>query len=158
MKHRKNIISLFLLLLAWVLPVTAAASTTNLSTSVPADISLTVEVKGNGIVWVENQRITKTSVVSIPRNEDITISLQSGTGYRIASVHLNGADISNKLKNGKLTLDGMAFDSILSAHFVKRATVLPGDNPPTGDGIAKSVICCSMSMMALFVLLDKKRK
>lgn len=158
MKHGKNIISLFLLLLAWVLPVTAAASTTNLSTSVPADISLTVEVKGNGIVWVGNRRITKTGVVSIPRNEEITISLQSGTEYRIASVHLNGADISNKLKNGKLTLDSMAFDSILSVQFAKRATVLPGDNPPTGDGIAKSVICCSMSMLALLVLPNRKRK
>lgn len=158
MKHRKNIISLFLLLLAWVLPVTAAASTTTLSTSVPANISLTVEIKGNGTVWVGNQKITKTSVVSIPRNEDITISLQSGTGYRIASVYLNETDISNKIKNGNLILDNLAFDSVLSVHFVKHTTVLPGDNPPTGDAIVSSVICCSMSMMLLFFLLNRKRK
>lgn len=158
MKHRKNIISLFLLLLAWVLPVTAAASTTTLSTSVPTNISLTLEISGNGTVWVRNQKITKTSVVSIPRNEDITISFQSGTGHRIASVYLNGMDVSNKIKNGKLVLDSLSFDSVLSVRFVKYATVLPWDNPPTGDEIMGSLLCCSMSMMALFFLLNRKRK
>lgn len=158
MKHRKNIIFLFLLLLAWVLPVTAAASTTTLSTSVPANVSLTVEITGKGAVWIGNQKILKTSVVSIPRNQDITISIQSGTGYRLASVSLNGTNLSNKMQNGKMLLDDMAFDGVLTIRFVKHATVLPGENPPTGDKIVSSVTCCSMSMMALFCLLNRKHK
>lgn len=157
MKHRKNIIFLFLLLLAWLLPVTAAANTTTLSTSVPTTVSLTVEINGKGTVWVDDQKLTKTNTISIPRNQDVSVTIQAGNGYRLASVSLNDADVGGKIRSGKLTLDGMAFDGVLSVRFAKYATVLPGENPPTGDKIVVFMLCCSMSMMTLFLILKKKR-
>lgn len=130
MKHRKNIISLFLLLLAWVLPVTAAASTTTLSTSVPANVSLTVEIAGKGTVWVGNQKLAQTGTVFVPRHDQIQISLRPNQGYEVASVLLNGVNITSQMKNGNLTLKMNGADQTLAVEFVRTENQLPKPDFP----------------------------
>ena len=136
----------------------ANANSTTITTTVPSDCLLQVSITGRGRVWIDGKPMHTSETLSIQRHKRLVIEFQPGLGYQMASVSLNGVDITQKLYSGKLTLDGISFDSVLTVVFVKKSAVWPGSNPPTGDGIMDSAICCGMSMMALFIIPNRKRK
>ena len=134
MKHRKRITSLFVLLLAWVLllcmPVSVAAGSTDLTTSVPSNVTLTVEVGGKGTVWVGIHRIRREQTLSVPRNEQTETSLRPDRGYEVASILLDGTDITSQMKNGTLTLDVTGTEHKLSVAFARSNSQYPKPDLP----------------------------
>lgn len=150
-------ITIILILLTLYLPISVRANETTLITTVPTHCSLQVIITGRGTVSVNGKATQKSASFSVKRHEDIAIEIQSGLGYQIASVSLNGSDMTEELHSGKLMIDAQSSDSILSIIFVKKDVIWPDANPPTGDSIISSVICCGVSMIGLLTLHKRKR-
>ena len=72
------------------MPVRALALTTVLSTNVPDEVSLRVEITGEGTVTVGEVLITATGTVSVKRHQSFTVSLEPKSGYQVSEVRLNG--------------------------------------------------------------------
>ena len=71
MKHRScqkiiPLLTLLCVLLCWM-PVRALALTTVLSTNVPDEVSLRVEITGKGTVAVGERRLSSTGTVTVKR-------------------------------------------------------------------------------------------
>lgn len=137
--------------------MTAYSMETTLTTVVPSYCLLQIDVSGRGVVSIDDKTIRTSETLSIQRNSRITIEIQPGIGYQIATISLNGTDITSKLHSGKLLLDGISYDSILSVAFMKKGAVWPGSNPPTGDSVMGSIIYSAASAMCLLILQKRKQ-
>lgn len=152
-----TVLSLLCVLLCWM-PVRALALTTVLSTNVPDEISLRVEITGKGTVAVGEKRLSSTGTVAVKRHQPFTVTLSPRQGYRVTAVSLNGKSVLSSLKNGKLTMDELNLDDVLSVTFTKTASSHHGSNPKTGD---RSVVFPAMasalfSVTALILVLSRK--
>ena len=161
MKHRscQKIIPLLTLLcvLLCCTPVRALALTTALSANVPNEVSLHVEITGKGTVTVGGERLSKTGTVSVKRHQPFDIYLKPKSGYRVTAVYLNGEPVLTSLKSGKLTVDELNLDGILSVTFseVSGNTASKGDasNPRTGDRQGTAVTVAALTAVVSIVLL-----
>ena len=137
MKCRNNLrpflILTFLCVLLCCMPVLALASTTNLTTGVPDEVSLRVEITGEGIVTVGEVRLSATGTVSVKRHQPFTVSLEPKSGYQVSDVCLNGESVLASLKDGKLVIDALNLDGTLSVTFSKIPGSWNGSNPRTGE-------------------------
>lgn len=134
MKHGKQII---VLLLAWVLllcmPVSVAASSTELTTSVPTHASLTIEVSGRGTVWVGLRGIRWEKTISVQRNVQTKITIRPDYGHEISSIVLDGTDITSQMNDGILSLEVTSTDHVLSVTFVRSEDQCPKPDFPGTD-------------------------
>lgn len=162
MKHRScqkiiPLLTLFCVLLCWI-PVRALALTTVLSANVPDEVSLRVEITGKGTVTVGEKKLSSTGTAAVKRHQPFTVTLSPQQGYRVTAVSLNGKSVLSSLKNGKLTVEELNLDGVLSVTFTKTASSHHGSNPKTGD---RSVVFHAMasalfSMTALILVLSRK--
>lgn len=162
MKHRScqkiiPLLTFLCVLLCWI-PVRALALTTVLSTNVPDEVSLRVEIIGKGTVAVGEKKLSSTGTVAIKRHQPFTVTLSPQQGYRVTAVSLNGQSVLPSLKNGKLTVEDLNLDGVLSVTFTKTASGHYGSNPKTGDPyVAPAVASALISMTALLLILFRKR-
>ena len=161
MKYR-NIQKLLIVLpllcvLLCCMPVRALALTTVLSTNVPDEISLRVEITGKGTVTVGEKKLSGTGTVAVKRHQPFTVTLSPRQGYRVTAVSLNGKSVLSRLKNGKLTVEELNLDGVLSVTFTKTASSHHGSNPKTGDQYAVPAMASALiSMTALILVLSRK--
>lgn len=161
MKHRScqkiiPLLTLLCVLLCWM-PVRALALTTVLSTNVPDEVSLRVEITGKGTVTVGEKKLSSTGTVAVKRHQPFTVTLSPRQGYRITAVSLNGESVLSSLKNGKLTVEELNLDGVLSVTFTKTASSNHGSNPKTGDQYAVPAMASALiSMTALILVLSRK--
>ena len=164
MKHRscQKIIPLlaFLGVLLCCMPVRALALTTVLSTNVPDEVSLHVEITGKGTVTVGEKKLSSTGTAAVKRHQPFTVTLSPQQGYRITAVSFNGKSVLSRLKNGKLTVDELNLDGVLSVTFTKTASSYHGSNPKTGDRsvVVPAMASALLSMTALVLVLSRKKK
>ena len=164
MKHRscQKIIPLLPLLcvLLCCMPVRALALTTVLSANVPDEVSLRVEITGKGTVTVGEKKLSSTGTAAVKRHQPFTVALSPRQGYRITAVSLNGKSVLSRLKNGKLTVDELNLDGVLSVTFTKTASSHHGSNPKTGDRsvVVPAMASALISMTALLLVLSRKKK
>lgn len=139
-------------------PVRALALTTVLSTNVPDEVSLRVEITGKGTVAVGEKRLSSTGTVTVKRHQPFTVTLSPRQGYRITAVSLNGKSVLSSLKNGKLTVEELNLDGVLSVTFTKTASSHHGSNPKTGDQsvVVPAMASALISMTALVLVLSRK--
>lgn len=162
MKHRSYqkiipLLTFLCVLLCWI-PVRALALTTVLSTNVPDEVSLRVEIIGKGTVAVGEKKLSSTGTVAVKRHQPFTVTLSPQQGYRVTAVSLNGQSVLPSLKNGKLTVEDLNLDGVLSVTFTKTASGHYGSNPKTGDPyVAPAVASALISMTALLLILFRKR-
>ena len=162
MKYR-NIQKLLIVLpllcvLLCCMPVRALASTTNLTTGVPDEVSLRVEITGEGTVTVGEVRLSATETVSVKRHQPFTVSLEPKSGYQVRDVRLNGESVLDSLKDGKLVIDALNLDGTLSVTFSKIPGSWNGSNPRTGDqSIVSAIASALLSMTALVLVLSRKK-
>ena len=141
------------------MPVRALALTTVLSANVPDEISLRVEITGKGTVAIGEKRLSSTGTVAVKRHQPFTVTLSPRQGYRITAVSLNGKSVLSSLKNGKLTVEELNLDGVLSVTFTKTASSHHGSNPKTGDQYAVPAMASALiSMTALVLVLSRKKK
>ena len=153
-----TVLSLLCVLLCWV-PVRALALTTVLSANVPDEISLRVEITGKGTVAVGEKRLSSTGTVAVKRHQPFTVTLSPRQGYRVTEVSLNGKSVLSRLKNGKLTVEELNLDGVLSVTFTKTASSHYGSNPKTGDQsvVVPAMASALLSMTALILVLFRKK-
>ncbi len=162
MKHRScqkiiPLLTFLCVLLCWI-PVRALALTTVLSTNVPDEVSLRVEIIGKGTVAVGEKKLSSTGTVAVKRHQPFTVTLSPQQGYRVTAVSLNGQSVLPSLKNEKLTVEDLNLDGVLSVTFTKTASGHYGSNPKTGDPyVAPAVASALISMTALLLILFRKR-
>ena len=162
MKHRScqkiiPLLTFLCVLLCWI-PVRALALTTVLSTNVPDEVSLRVEITGKGTVAVGEKRLSSTGTVAVKRHQPFTATLSLRQGYRVTAVSLNGKSVLSSLKNGKLTVEELNLDGVLSVTFTKTASSHHGSNPKTGDRsvVVPAMASALLSMTALILVLSRK--
>lgn len=144
-------------LLCWI-PTQALALTTVLSTNVPDEVSLRVEITGKGTVAVGERRLSSTGTVTVKRYQPFTANLSPRQGYRVSAVSLNGKSVLSSLKNGKLTVDELNLDGTLSVTFSKIPGSWNGSNPRTGDQQGTAAMIAALTAAASLMLLQLLRK
>lgn len=164
MKHRscQKIIPLLTILcvLLCCTPIRALALTTVLSTNVPDEVSLYVEITGKGTVAVGEKRLSSIGTVAVKRHQPFTVTLSPRQEYRVTAVSLNGKSVLSSLKSGKLTVEELNLDGVLSVTFTKTASSHHGSNPKTGDRsvVVPAMASALLSMTALILVLSRKKK
>lgn len=162
MKHRScqkiiPLLALLCVLLCWI-PTQALALTTVLSTNVPDEVSLRVEITGKGTVTVGEVRLSATGTVSVKRHQSFTVSLEPKSEYQVSDVRLNGKSVLASLKDGKLVIDALNLDGTLSVTFFKIPGSWNGSNPRTGDRQAMVAMIAALTAAASLMLLQLLRK
>lgn len=162
MKHRScqkiiPLLTLLCVLLCWI-PTRALALTTVLSANVPDEVSLRAEITGKGTVTVGEKKLSSTGTVAVKRHQPFTVTLSPQQGYRVTAVSLNGKSMLSSLKNGKLTVEELNLDGVLSVTFTKTASSHRGSNPKTGDQsvVVPAIASALISMTALILVLSRK--
>lgn len=149
---------IFPCVLLCLMPVRARASTTNLTTGVPDEVSLHVEITGEGTVTVGEVRLSATGTVSVKRHQPVTVSLKPKSGYQVSDVRLNGESVLDSLKDGKLVIDALNLDGTLSVTFSKIPGSWNGSNPRTGDQQGTAAMIAALTAAASLMLLQLLRK
>ena len=140
------------------MPVRALALTTVLSTNVPDEVSLRVEITGKGTVTVGEGRFSATGTVSVKRHQPFAVFLKPKSGYQVSDVRLNGKSVLASLKDGKLVIDALNLDGTLSVTFSKIPGSWNGSNPRTGDQqVIPAMLSALISTTALLLALSRKK-
>ena len=128
---RKKKVSLLLLLAVLCIacmPLTAFAHETTLTTTVPSQCPMKIEIVGNGKVEVEGTSYTETSIVQVKRHTETEFVFIPDEGYMLQAVSYDGEDVLAKIHNDTLVLPEVSEDSVLKVVFVSNGTV-----PKTGE-------------------------
>ena len=100
----------------------------NIGTVVPDSHRLTVNVTGNADVTVDGKEGTEFEV---ERLSQPVIEIKAKDGEKLTKVIVNGEDITDKLKDGKLTLDPIYEDMTLDIQV--ETETLSGDSSESED-------------------------
>lgn len=128
---RKKKVSLLLLLAVLCIacmPLTAFAHETTLTTTVPSQCPMKIEIVGNGKVEVEGTSYTETSIVQVKRHTETEFVFIPDEGYMLQAVSYDGEDVLSKIHNDTLVLPEVSEDAVLKVVFVSNGTV-----PKTGE-------------------------
>ena len=135
-------------------PLCVSAVDTTLTTSVPANHTIQLEIKGKGTVIIDGRQYLKSQTISIQRHKEAVIKIQAAQGYYIRSVTYNQENITHLFNNGNWTMPKVESDITLSVIFVKDS-----GNPPTGDTFNPwMMVLLSVSIMGLVICVWNIRK
>ena len=87
------------ILIICCIPFPAFASKTTLTTTVPAQFSVKLEVEGNGKVEVNGKSYTESTVREVNRHTKSEFRLTPNSGYEIKSVFFNGENVFSELRD-----------------------------------------------------------
>lgn len=99
----KRTIMLLAVLLFMLIPLSAFAAETTLSTTIPLKFTVKIEIYGKGSVIVEGVEYSQNAEIVVKRNERISYSILPGAGYDVRSVFYNDVDVTEQLKDGIFT-------------------------------------------------------
>ena len=159
----KRIISAFILIgtlmVPLLFPVTVSAEVTTLSTSVPKQVTLSVEITGKGTVTVNGHSSGNNATYPVNRLENISVLVTADSDYLLKAVYLDGADVTDVLNHGLLTIENIQFDTDLTVVFTQKSSCISGTNPATGDlfHLYEFLLCWFGSLIMLMLLLLSKR-
>ena len=139
-------------LIVLLLPMTVSAQETTLTTAIPSNHTLHIEIIGKGTVVVDGVSYAETTDVQLVRHSQPIISLNSGN---VVCATINSEDITNKIQNGNWTMPQIIDDSRLCVTF--RETP---NNPATGDTVNIPLLfaVAVMSLFGMLVCLCIQRK
>lgn len=160
----KRILSMFILIgmliLPLLFPLTASAEITTLSTSIPKQVTLSVEIIGQGTVTVNDKSTRDNTKFLLDRLDDVSIFISANSNHSLKSVYLNGTDVTDELKNGLLMIESIQFDTDLVIKFTPKEPGYSVDIPFTGDTFHLYTILLYLlgSLIMLIILFLGKRK
>ena len=114
--YNRIILSLLAALLL-CLPVVSFAAETTLTTTVPSDFTLNVDIQGKGTVIVDGNAYNTDTALTIERLKETKIDVTPFAGYKLKSLHYNGENVLSKLSSGTLVLPPLEQDSVLKVVF-----------------------------------------
>ena len=128
--YRNKICAVLLaaILIICCVPFPAFASKTTLTTTVPAQFSVKLEVEGNGKVEVNGKSYTESTVIEVNRHTKTEFRLTPNSDYELKSVFFNGEDVFSELSDNTFILRETTSNSTLKVTFTPKST-----QPQTGD-------------------------
>lgn len=114
--YNRIILSLLAALLL-CLPVVSFAAETTLTTTVPSDFTLNVDIQGKGTVIVDGNAYNTDTALTIDRLKETKIDVTPFAGYKLKSLYYNGENVLPKLSSGTLVLPPLEQDSVLKVVF-----------------------------------------
>lgn len=138
----------FLAAIVILLPITAWAQETTLTTVVPSSHTIHMELTGDGTVFVDGVAYTKTADIQVQRQHRPEISIQAEDGSKIKTVLWCGENIAAAFYNGTWTAQEMLEDAELTVIFEKASS-----SPQTRDAFHPELwfgllICSALGMIA----------
>jgi len=153
---KRTVVLLTVLLIFAILPFSVSALETTLTTTVPSEFSVELEIEGNGSVKVGDKTYSESTKVTVKRNEWISYEISPNEGFEIKSVFYNGENVSKELKDHVLTVFCDKY-GILSVSFIPMAK-----NPITGDSSnllgAIYILILSVIILTTITLWKKKEQ
>ena len=144
------------LMLPLLLPLTASAEVTTLSTSVPKQATISVEITGKGTVTINGNSTSKKAQYLVDRLEDVDVLIAAHSAYLLKTVHLDGTDVTDKVKNGLLTIENIQFDTDLAIKFVPKEPGGSVDVPATGDtSHLYAILLCWFGSLIMLIILNR---
>lgn len=162
MSRRKNtayklIHRLILAAIVMMLPITVWAQETTLTTVVPSNHVLYLEMTGEGAIVVDGVVYTQSADIQIQRKSRPVISLQLTDGNEVKSVIWGSEDITEAIKKGSWTMPEVTEDVVLTVTFEKTSST-----PQTGDAPRPDqwFIIAALSLIGMIIcwLMRKKQK
>lgn len=121
---------LFTFVMFICMPLTAFAQNTKLTTTVPPQFLLKIEIDGKGEIQVGEKCFSETTTVSVKRHTKTAITVIPAANYEIKSVLYNGEAMTENFQNHTLILPEPTDDSILNITFEEKSQPpQTGDNP-----------------------------
>ena len=135
-------------------PVAAATNSTILTTQVPKDLPLQLELTGNGTVILNGVAYAQSETIEISRNSKLELCITPDAGNKIIAAVYNGVDYTSDVKSGKIILPAITEDAKLSVQFCE---IVP--NPETGDMYSPHglVLLLLISWGMIGILLFRKK-
>lgn len=116
-------LSLFFALVIFLyIPPTAFAQDTQLTTIVPSQFLLKIELDGKGEVQIGEKHFSTSTTISVNRHTETEIALIPAENYEIKSVLYNGKLLTGDLRNDILTLPELTGDSVLIIAFTEKVS------------------------------------
>lgn len=130
MRKLKTLFSLFMILCFLATHVLAEASkggSTTINTTVPASHHIAVNFNNGGAVKKDDTELAAGDSIEVSRHQDAAFTLEPKDSYKILSVAYNGSDVTDQVKNNRLTLPKISDNGTLTVSYV------PSDIPPDTD-------------------------
>ena len=144
----KRTVMLLAVLLLTLIPLSAFAAETTLTTTVPSEFFVKIEIEGKGSVIVDGVEYSENAEIVVKRNEEISYQIVPAEGYEIKAVFFNDADVTESLKDGVITIfaDG---DGVLKVTF----SAIP-ESPKTGDdsNLIGAILMMMLSLAMIIVM------
>ena len=144
---KKYISALLLTVFLLLLNPVAYAGDTVLTTNVPYDHTISLDVGSGGSV---NGLRGKTEI-GADRHSKLVFEIKPDSGYKIKSVIYNGEDVTSKVSGGKFIIESIESDGSLKVIFQS------SKSPQTGDGsnLALWSAMLFLSGVAMYLLRKK---
>lgn len=156
MKRKTICFLLISYILFSVSPLWVSAVDTTLTTSVPANHTIQLVIKGKGTVIIDGKQYSETHTISIQRHSEPSVQIQAARGYSIRTVTYNQENVTHLFNSGKWTIPKVESDISLSVVFITNS-----GNPPTGDTFNPwLLVLCILSLLGLLAcaLMVRKHK
>ena len=153
-KNKICAVLLAAILIICCVPFPAFASKTTLTTTVPAQFSVKLEVEGNGKVEVNGKSYTESTVIEVNRHTKTEFRLTPNSDYELKSVFFNGEYVFSELSDNTFILREATSNSTLKVTFMPKS-----DSLKTGDNsfpLRIYVILMMMSVAGIAFAVNKK--
>ncbi len=137
MKRAGQIALLWIAICLLALPVLAASTT--LTIQVPDDMTVDLSIDGKGTVLVQGTAYESSTVLSVPRNEVLVLSVLPDEGWQLKRALVNGKDRTQDLYGDSVTITESAEGLSITILFAR--TNCP---PQTGD---LTILLCTGTML-----------
>ncbi len=126
----KAILCVLVVALTFVIytPVTATASSTTLTTTVPKALQINLTLTGNGFIAINGTSYDQSGKIDVPTDTTVELQIIPKAGSILKAVIYNGCDITSRIVNGKTTLSNI--QEIMDLHITFESIT---STPVTGD-------------------------
>ena len=144
---KKYISALLLTVFILLLSPTAYAGDTVLTTSVPYDHTISLDIGSGGSV---NGLCGKTEI-SADRHSKVIFEIKPDSGYKIKSAIYNGEDVTSKVSGGKFIIESVESDGSL------KVTFQSSRSPQTGDSSNLAIWSAMLFLSGAAMYLLRKK-
>lgn len=153
---KQKLTAWLILAILFLLPITAQAQETTLTTVVPSGHTIHLTLAGEGTVLVGGVAYTKSADIQVPRQHRPVISVSAADGSKVKTVLWDGEDVTAAFQNGKWTAPEILNDAVLTVTFQKLSST-----PQTGDAFCVklwiSLLISSLFGLAICLLPRRKK-
>lgn len=144
---------LAVLLIFAMLPFGVSALETTLTTTVPSEFSVKLEIEGNGSIKVGDKTYFENTKITVKRNEWVSFAFFPDENFAIKEIFYNGEEVTQKTEDNTLTVF-CDQDGVLTVAFWEK-----GQLPITGDSSnLAGALCLLIFSAAILMILSKKKE